>query len=115
MGTFAETAIVDYRSSFANEGKQTSVFYFRLQQQTEVCQCCLPLGANKWKLPFSVSSVFCIHMLRICCLFNMYIYATVSNRKRITKAQAIFLNPFTVNSLCKCKFVVCPFVDEETK
>jgi hypothetical protein len=47
MGTFAETAIVDYRLSFANEGKQTSVFYFRLQQQTEVCQCCLRFGANK--------------------------------------------------------------------
>jgi hypothetical protein len=32
MGTFAETAIVDYCLSFANRGKQTSVFRFRLQQ-----------------------------------------------------------------------------------
>jgi hypothetical protein len=31
MGTFAERAIVDYRSSFAGQGKQTSVFRFRLQ------------------------------------------------------------------------------------
>jgi hypothetical protein len=30
MGTSAETAIVDYRLSFANQGKPTSVFRFRL-------------------------------------------------------------------------------------
>jgi hypothetical protein len=30
MGTFAETAIVDYRYFFANQRKQTSVF--RMQQ-----------------------------------------------------------------------------------
>jgi hypothetical protein len=28
MGMFAETAIVDYRLSFGNQGKQTSVFLF---------------------------------------------------------------------------------------
>jgi hypothetical protein len=32
MGMFAEIAIVDCRLSFANQGKQTSVFCFRLQQ-----------------------------------------------------------------------------------
>jgi hypothetical protein len=32
MGTFAETAIVDYRLSFADLGKQTFVFRFCLQQ-----------------------------------------------------------------------------------
>jgi hypothetical protein len=30
-------------------------------------------------------------------------------------SPAIFLNLFTVCSSCKWKFVVCPFVDEETK
>ncbi len=35
-------------------------------------------------------------------------------RKRKTEAYAIFFNPFTVCSLWKLKFVVCPFVDEET-
>ncbi len=30
------------------------------------------------------------------------------------EAQAIFLNPCTVYSLCKRKFVVCSFVDEKT-
>jgi hypothetical protein len=34
--------------------------------------------------------------------------------KRQTEAMAIFLNPFTVCSPCIEKFVVCPFVDEET-
>jgi hypothetical protein len=31
-----------------------------------------------------------------------------------TEAQAIFLNLLTVYSSSKRKFVVCPFVDEET-
>jgi hypothetical protein len=34
--------------------------------------------------------------------------------ERKTEAQSIFLNPFTVCSLCKQKFVVCQFVDEDT-
>ncbi len=37
-----------------------------------------------------------------------------SKRKQTTKTQMIFLNPFTVCSSHKPKFVVCPFVDEET-
>jgi hypothetical protein len=32
MGTFPQTAIVDYQLLFADQGKQTSVFLFRLQQ-----------------------------------------------------------------------------------
>jgi hypothetical protein len=31
-----------------------------------------------------------------------------------TEAWEFFLNPFTICSLCKRKFVVCPLVDEET-
>jgi hypothetical protein len=37
-----------------------------------------------------------------------------SNGKRKTEAHAIILKAFTVCSLCRRKFVVCPFVDEET-
>jgi hypothetical protein len=33
MGTFAETANVDYRLSFADQGKQTAIFHFRLRKQ----------------------------------------------------------------------------------
>jgi hypothetical protein len=36
MGTFAETAMVDYRLSFAGLGKQTFVFRFRLQQNVSL-------------------------------------------------------------------------------
>jgi hypothetical protein len=35
MGTFAETANVVYRLSFADQGKQTYVFRFSLQQTYE--------------------------------------------------------------------------------
>jgi hypothetical protein len=31
-----------------------------------------------------------------------------------TEAKGIFLYPFTVCASCKLKFVICPFVDEET-
>jgi hypothetical protein len=31
-----------------------------------------------------------------------------------TEAWEFFLNPFTICSLCKRKFVVCPLFDEET-
>jgi hypothetical protein len=34
MGTFAEAAIPNYCLSFADQGKQTSVFYFRSQRTT---------------------------------------------------------------------------------
>ncbi len=34
--------------------------------------------------------------------------------KRETEAQSIFLDPFTVCPSCQLKFVVCPFVYEET-
>jgi hypothetical protein len=33
MGTFAETANVDYRLSFAIQGKQISVFHFRFAEK----------------------------------------------------------------------------------
>jgi hypothetical protein len=35
-----------------------------------------------------------------------------SNGKRKAEVQTIFLNPFTICSFCR--FVVCPFVDEDT-
>jgi hypothetical protein len=59
MGTFAETAIVDYCLSFVNQGKQTSVFHYFCSKQMEDCRFRFPFADNKWKLPFSISSVFC--------------------------------------------------------
>jgi hypothetical protein len=51
MGTFAETSIVENRLSFA-------VFHF--SKRTEVSRFRFPFAATKRKLPFSVSSVFCL-------------------------------------------------------
>ncbi len=42
---------------------------------------------------------------------EIYIYVCCRFKQKM-EAQAIFLNPFTVRSLCKRKFVVCPFVDK---
>jgi hypothetical protein len=68
MGTFAETANVDFYLSFANQGKETSVFQFRLQQ------------TNK-NFPFSV---FCLQQTYGTCRFllvpfSIYIYPYVSS------------------------------------
>jgi hypothetical protein len=49
MGTFAERANADYCLLFAYQGKQTSVFHFRLQQTNR--SCCFSL------IPFSVSGI----------------------------------------------------------
>jgi hypothetical protein len=43
---------------------------------------------------------------------SIYIYASVLNGKR--KPRLFSFHPFTVCSLCKQKFVVYPFVYEET-
>jgi hypothetical protein len=53
-----KTAIVYYQLSFADQGKQTFVFRFHLQQQMELYHFCFLFAANKRKLPFSVSSIF---------------------------------------------------------
>ncbi len=66
MGTFAETANVDYCLSFADQGKQTSVFYLQKTNRS------LPFAANKWKFPFSLSSVFQIYIY-IYIYINIYI------------------------------------------
>jgi hypothetical protein len=57
MGTFAETANVDYRLSFANPGKQTSVFSFPFAENRRkfaVFVSCL----QQMKVPYFISSVF---------------------------------------------------------
>jgi hypothetical protein len=67
-------------------------------------------AAKKRKLTFSV---FCIYTY-ICIKILAYVYIYMLCFKRKSEAQAIFLNQFTICSSCKRKFVICPFVDEET-
>jgi hypothetical protein len=61
MGTFAETAIVNtvYRLLAGNKLPfSVSV----CSKQMEVSRFCFPFAANKQKLPFSISSIFCIFL-----------------------------------------------------
>jgi hypothetical protein len=51
MGTFAETAIINYCLSFADQGKQTYGFCFR-SQQSEVCCFCFLFAENNGSCHF---------------------------------------------------------------
>jgi hypothetical protein len=74
---FADTAIIDYRSSFANQGKQIiflfpfaannrSLPFLRLQQTKENCYFLLvPISVYTYCIYAAVS----IHVY-ICCLFK---------------------------------------------
>jgi hypothetical protein len=64
-------------------------------KQMEVC---------RFRFPFVCcnQNIFIHICIYICCCF-----------KRKTEAQGIFLNPFTICSSCKQKFVICPFVDKK--
>jgi hypothetical protein len=52
MGTLAETAIIDYRLFFANQGKQTSDNVSVCSKQKEVFRFNFSFLASKRKLPF---------------------------------------------------------------
>jgi hypothetical protein len=65
MGTFAETAIVNYRLSIADEGKQTSFLFaaikrkfavsvFRLQQTNRKCVCIFILNGLSYEIEMVV-------------------------------------------------------------
>jgi hypothetical protein len=47
-----------HQSSFADQGTRTSIFLFSVQQTNGSLPFSFPLAANKWKLPFSISSLF---------------------------------------------------------
>jgi hypothetical protein len=102
-----QTAIVDYRLPFANKGKQTSLC-------SKSGSLPFPFAENKRKLPFSIGSVFC---LRNSGNVETWRHGDggMENEeiKQKTEAQPIFLNPFTVCSSCKWKFVFCQFFNEE--
>jgi hypothetical protein len=58
MGTFATTAIVDYRLSFANQQKRTSVFRVRLQQTNGSLPFPFSVCSKQTEVAVSVSSIF---------------------------------------------------------
>jgi hypothetical protein len=139
MGTLAETAIVIIidghvcRNSnrllgtvylvpfiFADQGKQTSLFH--LQQRNGRCHfhqdtlkrqhIYLNIYIYIFLYIFLKIFIYYIFILYIILIY-IFVYAAVK-RKNGKKDQVIFLNPFTVCSLCKWKLAVCPFVDEQT-
>jgi hypothetical protein len=55
MGTFAVTAIVDCRLSFANQGKQNSALVSVCSKQREAYRFSFPFATNKRTLLFTVS------------------------------------------------------------
>jgi hypothetical protein len=62
MGAFARTAIGDYRLSFDDQGKQTSLFQFVCSKQTEVCGFHFPFAEKNVSyrfplIPFSVCGI----------------------------------------------------------
>ncbi len=57
MGTFAETAIVDYRYFLPTKENKLPFSVSVCSKQTEVCRFCFPFTANKRQSPFSISFV----------------------------------------------------------
>jgi hypothetical protein len=57
MDMFAEIAMVDYCLSFADQGKQTSVIHFHLQQTNGSLPFPFPFTENKQKSPFSICGI----------------------------------------------------------
>jgi hypothetical protein len=58
MGTFAETAILDYHLSLAKQEKQNFVFLFRLQQTNGSLPFLFPFVAKNGSCRFLFSFVF---------------------------------------------------------
>jgi hypothetical protein len=56
----------------------------------------------------------CIYLYLYVYHIYIYGYGAVSKEKRKTEARAIFINPCTICSSCKWKFIVCPSVDKDT-
>jgi hypothetical protein len=73
MSMFAETAIVGYNLSFPEQGKQTIVFCFHLQQINGSLPFLFSVGSKQMELPFYIA------------LFSVYIYiyiGTVTEKRK---------------------------------
>ncbi len=105
--------------------------YWLRQQSSVTVFVCRPRKTNfSFSFPFATNGNchFPLIMFSVCififvCIY-IYIWANVKwikenriyiyNFQQKMEAQAIFLNPFTVVSSCKWKFVVCLFVGKKT-
>ncbi len=60
MGTFANTASSITVYCLPTKEKKHLFFVIVCSKQMEVCHFRFPFTENNWKLPFSVSSIFCL-------------------------------------------------------
>jgi hypothetical protein len=104
MGTFAETVIVDYHLSCADQGKQTTIYRFHLQQTNGSLPFHFRFEAKKCKWLFSVSSIF--------CFWDSSNMATNSNGKWGPRLYSLICLLFAHRA--KRSFVVFTFVEKET-
>jgi hypothetical protein len=95
MGTFAETAIVNHRSSFA---KRTKVFRFCLQQTN-----------GSLLFPF-----FCSKQTEVA-VFRSFRFPFAEFRKHGNMETSIRKQKHRGFSLIHLPFVICPFVDKENE
>jgi hypothetical protein len=117
MGTFAETPIVDYSLS-TDQGKQTSIFLFRLQQTN-----------RSWPFPFSVfsqqmeSAIFCQFRFVCVCIyfysiviftFTVYAAFTNGNGKRKPRPFPLIRLPFADHANGSLSFVRL-FTEKQTE
>jgi hypothetical protein len=132
MGTFAGTANVNYvyrlptrenRFPFTKNKRRPAISFFRLQQTNGSCPFPLVLFSVYIYIFIYIYTYLYLYLylelyLYIYIYTYIYIYIYIYcrfNRNQKTEAQAIFfLNPFTIFSSCKQKFVVCLFVYKET-
>jgi hypothetical protein len=80
-------------------------------KQKKVCRFHFPFAANKWKLPFSVSSVF---RLRNSRNMEMKTFRKQTWRHQ-TMSRRFFLICLPFAHRAKRTFFVCVFADEEKK
>ncbi len=97
MGTFAETAIIDYHLGIycwpTKENKLLLSISIR-SKQTEVGRLCFLCTANKQKLPFSISSVI-----------YLYKYSAVKSRKLKSRRFSLIRLPFSHRANGSLSFV----------
>jgi hypothetical protein len=141
-GKFAETTIIEYRLSFADQGKTNvrlpfpfaaskrkfAVSVFRLQKTNGSCRFPLvPSSTSRngiletWRHEQGDLETWTWRLgdmeiadMEIETWRHGHGNMDIEKWDHHTETSAIFLNSFTVCSPCKPKSVICLFVDEET-
>jgi hypothetical protein len=101
MGAFAEITIIDYRSLFANQGKQTSVSCFHLKQTNGSSLFPFSVCSKQTELAVSVSFVFCVYIYiqrsayrqhySVKVITLRYIFELLRNASPLTGKVAVLL------------------------